>query len=200
MNNQFQAAMRAVATATALLLFPAICSAQDFAPDSASGHTSLSRDERRLVGLVARVTFNEALDSEDDLAMIWETVRGSGDSAAQRYYWLRSHSPCVSGVLSQDDAYRRPGNCRWTRNLTPEGNRPRGWDRSMHGRWSWLRDRWVAHVARVVAYVSGRERRILCPVSPTSWDGARWRDEIVSRGFTILECKGDMRNLGVIRE
>ena len=198
MNNQGRTVLRAVAAAAALLFCSASVAAQDYAPDSPA-QRSLSRAERRLVSLVARVTFNEALDSEDDLAMIWEIVRGSGSTADERYRWLRSHSPCVGGLLSQDEAYRRPGNCRWTRNLLPDGRRPRGWDRALHGRWSWLRDRWLAHIDRVVLYVSGRERRILCPMTPSSWDGARWREQIVERGFTILQCKGDAHNVGVVR-
>lgn len=177
----------------------AVCYAQDFASDTPVTR-SLSRAERRLVGRLAKVSFNEALDSEDDLALIWQIVQSQGETASARYHWLGAHSPCVSGVLSQDQARERPGNCRWTRNLTPDGRRPRGWDRELHGRWDWVRPRWLAHVGRAIRFVRGDARSIMCPTNPVSWDGARWRDRILARGFTILECKGDLRNVGVIRE
>ena len=108
--------------------------------------TAEARDATEDLALAfARVTFNEALDSEADQAMIWQVVSHHGSTDRQRLSWLRRHSPCVTGVLSQDRAYQRPGNCRWTRNLMPDGRRPRGWDRDLHGRWSWLRERWMAH-------------------------------------------------------
>lgn len=180
----------AACVAAAILLGTGVASA------NAGGNSRY--DRARLLGLVARTSMNEALDSVDDLDLLWGIVRGHGDTARERYVWLAAHSPCVSRRLSQDEAYRRPGNCRWTRNLHPDGRRPRGWDRERDGAWSRLRPRWLAHIERVRERVIEGYVRILCPEPAMSWDGARWRDEIVERGFRVLECKGDLRNLGVV--
>ena len=159
----------------------------------------LTRAERTLALTLARVAYNEAGDHEPDLELIWQVVSHAETSPEERLRWLRNHSPCVTGRLTQDQAYRRPGNCRWTRNLQPDGRRPRGWDRALHGRWSWIRDRWTAHLERAVEYVRGNLVADICPETPTSWDGARWREQIVERGWRILECDGTTQNLGVVR-
>ena len=91
-------------------------------------------DTTQLDLLVARVAFNEAADSCPDAAMIWQVVEGHADTDRGRLRWLSWHSRCVSGRLTQDEAYRRPGRCRWTRNLHPDGRRPRGWNRSPRAR------------------------------------------------------------------
>ena len=150
------------------------------------------RYERRLIELVAKVSFNEALDSYDDLALIWQVVEGHGDTARERAFWLGSHSPCVSGHLTQDQARLRPGNCRWTRNLMADGRRPRGWDRELHGHWSQVRERWLAHIPRVRDFVLGLDRYRPCRETPQTWDGVRYgRDRVAPEGSVrrILECQ-----------
>lgn len=192
-------ALRLLVLGALLVVYALVLSGRAGAQDRAPGGTSSAYYQRQLVALVARVTFNEAGPSEPDLAMIWNITRARGETARERYVWLASHSPCVSGRLTQDEAYQRPGRCRWTRNLEPDGRRPRGWDRERDGPWSATRARWLEHIERVVEYVSGRRRLILCPITPVSWDGARWRDELPARGFAILDCKGELRNVGVVR-
>lgn len=179
----------------ALAVLTMVCAARC---EGAAQAPDRTRAERTLIELVAKVTFNEALDSYPDLALIYQTVEGHGDTAAERARWLAGHSSCVSGRLTQDEAYRRPGNCRWTRNLEPDGRRPRGWDRALHGRWSWTRPRWLAHVPRVRALVDGRDSYRPCKEAPDTWDGARWRERILERGYRIADCEGEALNLGLL--
>ncbi len=152
--------------------------------------------------LVAKVSFNEGLDSYPDLALIYQIVEGHGDTALDRARWLEQHSRCASGVITQDRAYARPGICHWTRNLMPDGRRPRGFhdchdvdrdgqhdEEHCDGRWSRIRDRWLAHLERVRAFVYGQDTYRPCSVTPQSWDGTRYgRDTVEGRGHTILEC------------
>ncbi len=146
--------------------------------------------QRRLIELVAKVSFNEAGASYHDLALIWQIVEGHGESSRERIAWLERHSPCVSGRLSQDEAYRRPGNCRWTRNLMPDGRRPRGWNRQRNGRWEWVREHWLRHVRRVRRFVLGSNRYRPCAETPHSWDGVRYGARRVGTGSRrILECE-----------
>lgn len=160
---------------------------------------SLTPVERELALTFARVSFNEARDSEADQEMIWQIV-SARDGAHSQLQWLRNHSPCVTGVLTQDQAYQRPGNCRWSRNLMPDGRRPRGWDRERDGRWSWIRTRWLEHLRRSVEYVRGERVADICSETPQSWDGRRYgRDTIEARGWRILECDGELQNYAVVR-
>ena len=73
-----------------------------------SAPVELSGLSEALADLVARVSFNEALGSYDDLAMIWQTTEGHGVTDAERFVWLERHSGCVSGRLTQDQARLRP--------------------------------------------------------------------------------------------
>lgn len=184
---------------------------------TASATEDRSPGERRLIELEAKVSMNEGLDSYPDLAMIHQTVEGHGDDARTRAAWLEQHSSCVSGRLTQDEAYRRPGNCRWTRNLMPDGRLPRGWDNALHGHWSRTRIRWLAHIERVRALVDGRDTYRPCSETPQTWDGVRYGRECVERGICprrehpyasprrILECdvpysirgEGDLHNFAV---
>lgn len=173
--------------------------AQDHAADSSAP----TRTERRLVELVSKVSFNEGLDSEHDRAMIWQIVEGHGETAEERVRWLMNHSPCVTGRLTQDQARERAaarggaGNCVWSRNLHPDGRRPRGWIREQHGHWSRVRDRWLAHLEAVRDLVFGRDPYRPCAVTPDTWDGVRYGRERVGRGNrTILECAVPYRRPG----
>jgi len=193
---------------------PAKAAAQVAAP------SDLSRHERRLALELGSVSFNEALDSAPDLELIVQIVLAhspSGDpqlDAAARLVWLRSHSPCVSGVLTQDQAYARPGNCHWTRNLTPDGRRPRGFHdchegeiapghTALHpcdGQWSRVRARWRAHLEASVEYVRGTRTADICEETPESWDGKRYgREQLERRGWRVLECADDAVNFAVVR-
>ncbi len=164
-------------------------------PGAAAGGepAALSPRERAYALAIARVSFNEAGASEPDLAMLHAIADARG-----RLAFLRRHSRCVMGVLSQEQAYARPGRCRWTRNLRVDARRPRGWNEAIDGPWSRMRPVWRAHLRMAAEYVSGARQLIVCPVTPRSWDGARWRAQIEARGWTVLDCKGT-RNLGVVR-
>jgi len=172
--------------------------AQDQVADAPSRPT---RAERRIVELVSKISFNEGLDNYQDLALIYQIVEGRGTTDEQ-IHWLERHSPCVSGRLTQDEARaraarRRGGNCVWSRNLHPDGRRPRGWIREQHGRWSWVRDRWLAHIERVRDFVYGRDPYRPCAETPETWDGVRYGRERVGRGGRrILECSVPYRRPG----
>lgn len=175
-----------VAVVLAVYLFGTLHTAQAQAPV-----------ERRLALALARTSYNEAGAHEADLDLIWQAVQANGgDTAASQLAWLQNHSPCVNGLLTSAQAYERPGRCRWTRNLTPDGRTPRGWPGTMM--WSRHRRAWLEHYEAAVARVRGVEGDLVCPLPPRSWDGSRWRDDVLERGWTVLDCKGT-RNLGVVR-
>jgi len=139
-----------------------------------------------LTALVARVSFNEALDSYPDAAMIWQATEGHPE--ARRYQWLRSHSPCVSGRLPEERVRERPGNCRFTRYLRTDGRIPRGWPYAL-GVWTRLRLRWLDHVDRVTDLVEGRDTWRPCEETPETWDGVRYgRERVEGEARRILEC------------
>lgn len=178
--------MRALIVLLVVLVIPSVASART--------------DESRLLELVAKVSFNEAMDSYSDLAMIWQIVEASAPTSEGRFGWLRRHSPCVSGVLTQDQAYERPGNCRWSRNLMPDGRRPRGWIRERDGHWSRTRVRWLRHLEAVREFVRGSDPYRPCVETPVTWDGRTWLSEAMSRGWEPIFCDGNPRNVGFIRE
>lgn len=152
----------------------------------------LTRSERALALLLGRVTFNEGADSEPDGELVAQVVLGHGETADARLHWLTRHSRCVSGVLTQDEAYRRGGNCRWSRNLHPDGRRPRGWDRLRDGHWTRTRDRWRIVLERAVEYVRGDRPATICAEQPLSWDGTRYGADRVAPAGTqrrILDCR-----------
>lgn len=155
-------------------------------------------DSDRLHELVSKVAFNEALDSPVDLALIWQVTEGHGETHAERVRWLEGHSPCVSGRLTQDEAQRRPGQCRWTRNLTRAAHAPRGWPWSAAHWRHRIRPRWLAHVERARELVEGRDPYRPCTETPTTWDGARWRERAERRGYRVVECDA-AQNLGYVR-
>lgn len=139
--------------------------------------------EEVLIDLEARVTFNEALWSYHDLALIHQIVEGHGDDPRARLRWLRYHSGCVSGYqLSQDQARTRPGNCVWSRNLRFDGAVPHGWPYSA-GFWRHrIRRRWLEHVPRVRDFVMGRDGYRPCPETPQTWDGVRYGRACIETG------------------
>jgi hypothetical protein len=170
----------------------------------------LSYYERELAKSIARVAFNEALNSEPDLELIAQIVMGVPQSdddaspplqAVERLYWLRSHSPCVMGMISDSEAYQRPGNCRWTRNLRTDGRQPRGWIPTRDGRWSWTRRRWQRHLELSIEYVDGTRMADICPETPESWDGRRTttRERLEAAGWRILDCDEETQNFAVVR-
>lgn len=160
----------------------------------------LTRTERMLALKLADVSFNEALDSVADLEMITQTTYGAAHSPAERLRFLRNHSPCVTGRLTQQQAFDRPGNCRWTRNLSPSGDRPRGWEEFRDGPWDRMRSRWLAHLRRTIEYVRGTRVAQLCDETPESWDGKRYGPEqLAARGWRILPCSVETRNFAVVR-
>lgn len=167
--------IKSAALIAALLLAAASAWAQE------SDHQP-TRAERRLVELEAKVSYNEALHSYHDLALIHQIVEGKGETAAERVYWLERHSSCVSGRLPDSVAYQRPGNCRWARNLRMDGRQPRGWIPIRDGRWRNSRGRWLAHIPRVRDFVYGRDDYRPCAETPQSWDGVRYGRECIETG------------------
>ena len=155
---------------------------------------------RRLTELVAKVSYNEAGDSYPDLALIWQITEARGTTDAERAYWLERHSPCVSGLLPEERARLRPGRCGWTRYLLPTGRLPRGWPGSQAD-WHRERPRWLAHVVRVRAFVSGEDTYRPCSGPVESWDGdvPSWRERAASRGWVPAECAPGSRNVGYRR-
>lgn len=154
--------------------------------------SDLTRTERALALLLGKVTFNEGADSEPDGELVAQVTLGHGETADERLRWLTRHSRCVSGVLSQDEAYARPGSCRWTRNLHPDGRRPRGWDRLRDGHWTRTRARWAAVLERSIEYVRGDRPASICGEQPQSWDGTRFgRDRVAPPGGQrrIIDCR-----------
>ena len=160
----------------------------------------LNRVELALARGLAQLGMNEA-GTADDTEMITQTVFAAAPDTRSRLQWLRDHSPCVLGVLTQDQAYERPGNCRWSRNLHPDGRRPRGWDRNQDGHWSRTRPRWTARLEQTIGYVRGTEVADICPEPPESWDGRRTTtaEELEANGWRVLECDGDLQNFPVVR-
>jgi len=148
------------------------------------------RASTALFAAVTMVTFNEAQDSTHDAAMIWQAVQGAADDDSNRLHWLRAHSSCATGVLSQDQAYARPGNCAWVRNLQPAQTRlPRGF-RGAAGTWHRVvQPKWARHVTYVRELMRSDDPYRPCAETPTSWDGVRYgRDTVEGRGHRVLEC------------
>ena len=151
----------------------------------------LTRTERQLAIALARVSINEGGDSEPDGELVAQVTLARGETAAERLHWLGEHSRCVAGPMSQDEAYQRPGNCRWTRNLHPDGRRPRGWRRELDGHWSRTRGRWRTVLERAVEYVRGDRAADVCDEDPDSWDGVIYGADRVApegSGRRILDC------------
>jgi hypothetical protein len=174
---------------------------REASPRARAEELGLGPAERALALYVARVAFNEGMDSESDLAMIWNIARASGDTTQRRIDWLRNHSRCVMGLIPRDAARARRGHCSWTRDLVPDGSRPPGFvecrdanrdgevDFPCHGRWTRIRARWMAHLERAVEHVAGTRVLIVCPSTPDTWDGRRWLEDAVARGHVPLDCK-----------
>lgn len=161
-----------------------------------SGRALAQPAETRALALeVARVAFNEAGDSRDDLAMIWQIVELRRATVTGRRNWLAQHSRCVSGLLPESLVQRRGGNCAWTRELNPAGSMPRSWPHSP-GYWTRVRPRWLAHLHRSLQHATATDRLPwLCPDTVGTWDGRTWIDEQEARGRHYIECKGDTRNV-----
>lgn len=147
---------------------------------------------------VARVATGEAPGSLADVALIWQVTARHGFDAQNRRRWLQSHSPCHTGALTEEQALRRPGNCRWARGLRPDGRQPAGWDERQDGPWARTRLRWRAALRLALRLVSGREKWLPCNAPVLSWDGRRWVDELADRGWRAVSCKGTA-NVGVVR-
>jgi hypothetical protein len=138
-----------------------------------------------LVLAVARTAANEAFGSPGDVALIAQVTRSHGRSRATRLRWLRRHSPCATGVLSQQEAEQRPGNCRWSRNLDRSLKRPLGWPTGL----SWTRYRrvWQRTLTLSRQCVRGRCRSP-CEGRPWTWGGAMDDAGARARGLVPLVC------------
>lgn len=155
--------------------------------------------QRLLAADLARVNMNESLGNEADLAMIWQIVQARGTTNRDRRSWLRAHSPCVTGRLSEQEALRRPGNCRWTRNLQVAQREPPDGFTASPGYWSArILPVWRANLRAALEYVLGDRQLIVCPETPETWDGPTWREQAEARGWRALDCKGT-RNIGYVR-
>jgi hypothetical protein len=163
----------------ALLVAVLLVAASAWAQESEHRPT---RAERHLVELEAKVSYNEALHSYHDLALIHQIVEGSAETVLERIYWLMDHSSCATGRLPDSVADARPGNCRWSRHLRLDGREPTGWDVAIDGQWRWTRGRWLAHVPRVRDFVYGRDDYRPCEETPETWDGVRYGRACIERG------------------
>jgi hypothetical protein len=146
---------------------------------------------------LARVAANEAFGSAADVALIWQVTEARGQTDAERLSWLRRHSPCATGVLSEQRARRRPGNCRWSRNLSPDLSEPEGWPQL----WPWARHRpaWARTLRLADRLVAGATRRRPCPRTPITWGSPRLDDERAqARGLVPIVC-GRAHNWGYRR-
>jgi hypothetical protein len=171
--------------------------------------------ERYLIAVLSRVSLNEGGPADDieasgyaDLALLHQIAEGHGTTPLERGRWMASHSSCAAGDLAprsrrmtQDDARERPGNCRWARNVHPDGRRPRGWARELDGHWSRMRPRWLAHLDRVRAFVAGTDTYRPCRGEVQSWDGrpAEWQRRARARGWVPADCDDGARNIGYMR-
>jgi len=165
---------------------------------------SLLPIEEELALAVAQVWVNEASLSgaPPDGALIWQTIESrrperDGETraqlAARRLRWLTSHSSCVLDS-TQAEAMRRPGNCRWSRNLNNSDERPA----HLQGPWDpqlWENKRLFAR-GLVAGVITWRP----CDGDPFTWDGRRWRGKVldrVRRGETrlrLLRCQGTVND------
>lgn len=147
------------------------------------------RAERELSLALARTCVNEAgFHSPLDCALIWQAVRSHGDTHVERLRWLRTHSPCATGRLSQQEALERPGQCAWTRNLDRSGRRPAHFPPNAAWR-PHLFDRVLRYSERLVA---GELRVDPCPVAPHTW-GGRQLDDARARAQGLEPCACDPR-------
>lgn len=180
-----------VLLAAAMLLAPAV-QCQDRAAGPATP-ARLSPQVALLAFEVARVAMNESMGA--DLALIWQVVEGRARGAPGRRRWLRSHSRCVAGMLPEAAVQRRPGPCRWTRELRPNGRRPPSW---RGDGWPRMRVRWLTTLRRSLRHARGELLPIVCPSTPASWDGPAWGAAAARRGWVALDCKGTL-NVGYVR-
>lgn len=153
---------------------------------------------------VGAVSFNEGLDNQDDLGLIWTVTEGHSATDRGRLRWLQCHSSKVLQSLEARPCLRPPKtcpvgrNCQWTRNLTEDGAEPLGWPHSAAYWRVIMRPRWLVHLERARALVSGRKRHRPCPgAAPFSWGG---RDSLglLELGWTRVVC-GDAANSGYRR-
>jgi hypothetical protein len=168
------------------------------APASAQERPRLNYAAALLAVEQARTAMNEAGGSEADLIMIHNIVLAeAGENVHARRSWLRSHSPCATGVLTQAQADRRPGNCRWTRNLMPvQRQPPEGFPRP--DLWNRTQERWGRQLRLSLRLVAGIEAQIVCAEQPETWDGPRGVEGAIARGWRQVDCKGT-RNNGYVR-
>lgn len=166
------------AVAVLVFLMPASSRADDLTPA-----------EEELALALAKVIVNEAgWESRPDAYLIWQTVRGSGQTAEARLAWLREHSSCVLGTEPLTGRRARGfGNCHWTRNLTDSDAEPAGWPAGL----PW--DRHVPLWRRIRAFsrhlVRVRAPQV-CSERPHTWGGRMDEERALERGMRPLGCTG----------
>jgi hypothetical protein len=143
---------------------------------------------------VAKVSFNEALDNQDDLGLVWMVTEGRSSTTKGRLRWLQCHSTRVlgrPGCLRAPKVCREGRNCWWTRNLSTDGAEPAGWPYSAAYWRTVTRRRWLVHLERTRWLVAGKKRHRPCPgeTPPTTWGGP---DSMVllDLGWTAATCGG----------
>jgi hypothetical protein len=146
---------------------------------------------------VARVAANEASRTVEEVDLIWQVTEGRASTTAGRLRWLRRHSPCATGVLSQAEADARPGNCRWTRNLNRDLREPAGWPEGYP--WAAYRENWRRRLARASNLVRGQSLSVPCAETPWTWGGRALNvRDARRRGLVPVWCK-DTSNTGYRR-
>lgn len=153
------------------------------------------RAERALTLAAAKLCANEAgFESPADCALILQTARHHGRSAAEQLRWLRCHS---SRVLDGCQGFERPckgGNCAWSQNLGWSGAEPEGWPENA----SWSPERWRGLLRLTGALVSGRVYWRPCFADPWTWGGPEVDEESVRKNDLLpLGCH-ETRNEGYL--
>lgn len=139
--------------------------------------------ELRVAYDLARYAANEAgLGGWADAVLLWQSAETHGETLEARHGWLRSHSRCVVAPIPAQDCERL-----WARGLTPLGQRPAAWP----ARASWVRGRamWFGLLAWCIRVVTGEIEWRPCDGRPQTWDGQRWRESAIARGYTPLDCR-----------
>lgn len=134
---------------------------------------------------LAKICVNEASwQSPADCRLIWQVAGTHAPDVAGKVAFLRRHSRCV---LGEADHARRPGNCRWSRDLEWGDTPPPQWPEGVS--WENHIPRWER--VRTLAYDIVRENPSggPCRGRPVTWGGAMDAERAIARGLVPLTCR-----------
>lgn len=146
---------------------------------------TLSATEREAALTLWRTAANESdtLSDWGEALLIWQAAEAHYDTLGGRTRWLREHSSrCVFAVTPAADC-RKP----WARVLDPSGREPSGWPRGAS--WAVWRPLALGLLEYCARIVSGEITERPCPEPPDTWDGRRWLERAIARGYTPLDCR-----------